>query len=159
MPSADDVEKAAAVLEGNVLEDGETLDRGDLDDEGSEIPEELKFTTGVKEKKEPSADDVMEFEIDGHPCYARKPSDGAWTLILAAFSNASTTADRTNAIMQFMYATLDEASHMYVQNRLLENSDDFDVDVLAKVAAALLKKWAPKPNRADRRAAAGRPKR
>ena len=149
--------KVQAVLEGDLLEDSDD----DLRDENeSQIPDDLVFHTTEKtdeerEKADAAADaSVLELVVDDQVLIAHKPSKGAWTVIMAALSNAATSADRTNAILQFVYASLDPASHMYVQTRLLAKDDDFDVDVLANIVNALIKKWAPAQSRAQRRASA-----
>lgn len=152
------LEKVTAVLTGDLVEES---DETDLRDEmESAIPDDLVFTTPERtEEERQKADDetddsVIELTIDGQMIVAFKPSKGAWTVIMAALSNAATVSDRTNAILQFVYASLDPASQMYVQSRLLATGDDFDIDVLANIVNALIKKWAPKQSRAQRRASA-----
>jgi hypothetical protein len=96
----------------------------------------------------------VEFQVDGTILVAYRPDSGAWTLILAALSKAANISDRTNAIMNFVYASLDEASQQYVTSRLMDRDDRFDIEVLAKVMNGLIKKWAPAQSRAQRRSAA-----
>lgn len=151
------LEKVNAVLAGDLIEDNEDAL---LDEDEQAIPDELVFVTPERtqddrDKSDREADEsYLEFTIDGQMLVAHKPSKGAWTVIMAALSNSATAADRTNAILQFVYASLDSASQMYVQTRILAPEDEFDVDVLAQVVNTLITKWAPKQSRAQRRAQA-----
>jgi hypothetical protein len=152
----EDFDKASAVLEGKIADSEVAV----LDDDELPIPEELIFNTpepteeelAAKEKEDPDA--VVEFQVDGTILVAYRPDSGAWTLILAALSKAANISDRTNAIMNFVYASLDEASQQYVTSRLMDRDDRFDIEVLAKVMNGLIKKWAPAQSRAQRRSAA-----
>lgn len=147
-------EKAVKNLTAEVLDD-ESLDLGPRDDEGSLIPEELVFETPKRVAGTGSAAQEvwLDFEVDGQNLRARKPKSGAWSLILAGFSNTATASDRTNAILQFVGNALDEPSRQYVLMRLQTYEDDFEMDTLSRVVAKLVQLWAPN-NRADRRAAA-----
>lgn len=146
--------KALAVLDGD-------LPDPDLDEDDVEIPEDLVFTTDAPAsdeelEAETPEEYVQEFEIDGVILVATKPEEGAFTIILGALSNTATIADRTQAILTFIQASLDEPSRMYVMNRLLQKGDKFDIEFLAKIVNNLLKRWAPKQNRAARRLSARR---
>jgi hypothetical protein len=151
---------APAVAEADLVED--EVDAPEVEEDSlPPIPTSLQFFTpkpteeelAARARERPEAD-VVSFTIDGQELVATRPSDGAWTLILSAYSNAADLADRTQAIMQFVYASLDEMSRFYVSKRLMDNNDEFGVNVLADVVTALIEQWAPKQNRAARRAAA-----
>lgn len=117
------------------------------------IPDELTFTTETKEPDAASASDVLELKLDEDVLYARKPSKGAWSLIIGAVSRSANEADKTQALLEFVYASFDQASLVLLKNRMFDPADSFDVDDLARMVDALIRKWAGPSSRKERRKA------
>lgn len=117
------------------------------------IPDELTFTTEAKTPDSVSSSDVLELRLDEDVLYARKPSKGAWSLIIGAVSRSANEADKTQALLEFVYASFDQASLVLIKNRMFDPNDSFDVDDLARMVDALVRKWAPSSSRAERRKA------
>lgn len=142
--------------------DGEILDAedGHHADTGEDIPDELVFKTKPKSKTSDATGgdekDFLEIKLDGEILLAMRPSSGAFTLLLSAVSHASTQADRTQALMNFVYSSFDAPALMLINQRLMSPADDFDIDIIGDIVGKLIKKWAPAYTRQERRAAARR---
>lgn len=126
-----------------------------VDDDEQPIPDDLVFSTpggGTVEEVEDDPDDVLEFQIDGQTCYAVKPDDGAWILLIRSLGSSKTWVDRIEAIMSIVDDTFDDASKFYVYARLRARNDKFDTNMLADIVTKLVEKWTPEGgNRATRR--------
>ena len=139
--------------------DDDALDGDLVDDDqpgtGRAVPQELVFTTSSSDdgdEDQPEVEvEVEELKLDGVTLYAAKPTGGAWTLVLSTVSRAATQADKAHALLNFVFSAFDEASQMWIQNRLYDPSDKFDVDTLADIVNALIERWAPEQTRQQRR--------
>lgn len=134
--------------------DGQLVDDDDYDDDVS-VPEALVFRTRPREESadEVDEDDVLAIDLDGQKLYAMKPAPAAWTLVLSAVSQSATQADKAHALMQFVHACFDEAGRMVINHRMLDASDDFDINLLSDIINQLIMKWAPEQTEAQRRQA------
>lgn len=136
-------------------EDDDALDGDLVDDDQPEtkrkVPADLVFTTSDDDDEDQPEVEVEEIKLDGVTLYAAKPSGGAWTLILSTVSRSANQADKAYALLSFVMAAFDEPSQMWIQNRLYDSSDKFDVDKLADIVNALIMKWAPEQTRQQRR--------
>lgn len=130
--------------------DGQLLD---AEDDGAPVPDDLTFTTREKDDTAPDAGDVLEIKLDGVSLWARKPSKGAWSLILGSVSRAANQADKTQAILEFVFASFDQSGQILLKNRMFDPEDKFDIDDLSDIVSKLIGKWAPQQSRRERRAA------
>ncbi len=133
--------------------DGDVLERDDTPETVADIPSELKFTTKRKDADADRDSDVLEIDLDGDVLYARKPSKGAWSMVLGAVSRSANQADKTQAILEFVFASFDQPGQILIKNRMFDAHDDFDIDDLSEIVSRLIAKWAPAQSRADRRQA------
>lgn len=148
-PSPEEIDGALDTLETPGQEWKEPV----VDEDGTEIPADLQFTTTDRAPREITDDDFLALTVDGQELGAWRPDEAMWTILLASLSSAATTADRAQAILQFVDHTLDDESKLYVRHRLMDRGDAFDVEILAKIVEKLIQKWTPPTNRAQRRAA------
>lgn len=134
--------------------DGDLLDTEDYDATEREIPADLTFTT-KKKTPDAGAGEILEMKLDDQVIYARKPSKGAWSLVLGAVSRSANQADKTQALLEFTFAALDQPSQILVKSRMFDAHDDFDIDDLSAIVSKMIEKWAPAQSRAERRHALG----
>lgn len=126
-----------------------------LDDDEQPIPDDLIFDVPEPDpdaQSEQNDDDVLEFKIGDQICYAVRPDDGAWILLIRSLGSSKTWVDRIEAIMQIVDDTFDDASKFYVYSRLRARGDNFNSNILADIVTKLVEKWTPEQgNRAQRR--------
>ena len=125
-----------------------------VDDDDNPISDDLVFTTPEGPAPELTPDDILEFRVDGRDLIAIRPNPDQWGVLMTMLSKSATIADRVAAMQNFAATTLDEASYMYLQGRLLDREDLFGTEMFDKIVSALIHKFTPEGNRAERRAAA-----
>lgn len=137
-----------------VVETPEKVIPPKVDDTETPISDDLIFTTPAGEAPAITADDILEFQVDGRELIAIRPNDEQWGVLMTLLAKSATIADRVAAMQTFASTVLDEASFLYLQNRLLDRNDLFGTEMFDKVITALIEKFTPEGNRAQRRAAA-----
>lgn len=125
-----------------------------VDDKDNPIPDELQFTTTPSTDK-PKVEGTI-LAVDGHELIAFQPKPAAWNLLLGSMSRSANAADKSYAMWDIIRNVFDDTSMMYIQDRLMAPGDNFDDEILANIVVALIEKWTPDLNRAQRRAAAQR---
>lgn len=156
-PAEDVVSDALRVLKSDLPEETAEVFDGDLVDDVDagerDIPDDLTFTTKRKTDEDDAEGDVLEIKLDDAVLYARKPSKGAWSLVLGAVSRSANQADKTQAMLEFVFCSFDQPGQILLKSRMLDPEDEFDIDDLSRIVTRLIEKWAPAQSRADRRAA------
>lgn len=153
-PTQDDIDAAIDVIEtpDDVLDQPPVVDSEDR-----AIPDDLQFSTDdLPERPDRTEVEGDVLTVDGFELVAFKPEPAAWSLLIGAMSKSATSADKSYAVMDLVRNAFDEASYMYIQARLMDPADKFDQAFLEKIILALIERWAPPSNRADRRKAARR---
>lgn len=125
-----------------------------VDDTDNAIPDDLIFTTPEGQAPEITEDDILEFKVDGQTLIAIRPNPDQWGVLMTLLSRSATIADRVSSMQTFASKVLDESSFMYLQNRLLDRDDLFGSEKFDEILTALINKFTPEGNRAQRRAAA-----
>lgn len=138
-----------------VIEAPETVIPPVVDDSGILIPDDLIFTTeGEAAPAEISEDDILEFQVDGQDLIAIRPNPEQWGILMQLLAKSATIADRFASMQAFASAVLDDASFLYLQNRLFDRNDPLGTDLYDKILTRLIERFTPEGNRAERRAAA-----
>ena len=146
-PTEAEVNAALEVLDKS---ESDFEELGAVDDADNPIPDELQFTTTATEPRPQAQAEVL--SVDGHELYAFKPEPAAWNLLIGAMSNSATAADRAYVVMDLVNHVFDDTSLMYIRERLMARGDNFDQAILEKIVIALIERWTPDLNRAQRRA-------
>ncbi|MFE5789540.1 hypothetical protein [Rhodococcus erythropolis] len=151
-PTDADVSAALDVIE---TPDSELDELAVVDDADNPIPTELQFSTTrpAAEAAKPKTEATL-LTVDGYELVAFQPKPAAWNLLLGSMSRSANAADKSFAMWDIVRNTFDEASMMYIQDRLMAPDDEFDDEILSNIIVALIKQWTPNLNRAQRRAAA-----
>ncbi|WP_415395219.1 hypothetical protein ACMTN4_07565 [Rhodococcus globerulus] len=155
-PTIDEVESAVDVLEAT---DAELDELALVDDEDNPIPEELQFTTKGRTTPVRDKSDAEVLSVDDVELIAFRPEPAAWNLLIGAMSKSSNAADKAHAVWRLITHVFDDGSLMYIEDRLMAAGDDFDQAILEKIVLALIDRWTPQLNRAQRRKAAERSRR
>lgn len=145
------------VLDEGLPEDPDE-DGPDGGDDEVEVDAGFVFETTPYTEEQLAQRKTREFKLDGEILVAEQPDDAAYALLSQAVASAATNADRTHAILNFAWGTLDDRSKMIVQTRLYDKHDSFGLEMLAQIVDVLLVDLSPDPgshtNRAARRNAA-----
>jgi len=100
-----------------------------------------KFTTAEEIPEERQK--TVSFDLDGTTLTARKPK----TFAMVEMANAAEgdTLAQVQALVHFMNETLDGESRAYIQNRMSDPDDTFDLEDLAPISNWLLEQFTARP--------------
>jgi hypothetical protein len=105
-----------------------------------------EFTTAV-EKADQDEEAPLEFNVDGVMCHGYYPGDGQLAYLLASTGRHSTTQEQIAGLINFFVAVLDEESHSYVVNRLLDRKDPFGIEQVQKIMEWMVGEWSGRPTK------------
>lgn len=108
-----------------------------------------EFTTAVAEIEAEDHDDRwIEFSVDGILCRARRqPQDGQVAVLMATTGRHSSQQERIAGLINFFVGVLDEDSHSYIVNRLLDGGDQFGLANVEEILEGLMEDWAGRPTK------------
>lgn len=118
-----------------------------VDSDDVEVPDDLVFTTADEDgstEREVDPADVVEFKIDGQLMLAIRPKRTIFRIVIGKITNATNILEQDRAVLEFLGGCLDDESNMYINHRLHDPADSFEIDTLAQVTLALIAKWSPK---------------
>lgn len=136
-------------LDPDLLEDPD--EDGPADD--VDVDDAFVFETTPYTEEQLAARKVRHFKLDDDVLRAEQPDDAAYALLAQAVASAATNADRTHAILNFAWGTLDDRSKHIAQARLFDNHDSFGLEMLAQIVDKLLVDFSPDANSSVNRAA------
>lgn len=108
--------------------------------EGDETPP-TPFTI-IKEHKDGTPDERQE-------CRAYKPGDGQVAVLMAMTHSHSATEEQIAGLINFFVSLLDESSHSYIVNRLLDRHDPFGVSHVQSIMEYLTEEWSGRPTKSS----------
>lgn len=105
-----------------------------------------EFTTAV-EKSEQEEEAELEFAVDGVLCHGYFPGEGQLAYLLASTGRHSSAQEQIAGLINFFVAVLDDESHQYVVNRLLDRRDEFGIDQVQKIMEWMVGEWSGRPTK------------
>lgn len=103
-----------------------------------------EFNTAVKEVTG-ETDEGIAFKIDGEELRAYKPSDGQLAMLMASLGRGSSETDSVAGVINFFVKVLDSSGAKYIENRLLDRDDNFELEQVEKVMEWLVGQWSGRP--------------
>lgn len=105
-----------------------------------------EFQTAVTQAEEEERDDrSYPFVVDGVECRAYRPKDGQLAVLVASNSRHSSMEEKMAGLINFFVAVLDDESHTYIVNRLLDRRDDFGITQITAIFEWLMGEWTGRP--------------
>src|SRR5690348_17141128 len=106
-----------------------------------------EFTTAANEVLADNGEDerVWEFKVDGRECRAFKPKDGQLAVLMATTHSHASSAERVAGIINFFVAVLDDESHAYIVQKLLDRTDPFGLEEVTSIMNWLIEEWSGRP--------------
>lgn len=91
-------------------------------------------------------DDWIEFKYHGTLCRAvRVPGDGQIAFLMANSADRIEATKKIGALLNFFDSVLDDDTHAYVSNRLLDQKDKFGIENIQEILAYLMEEWSGRP--------------
>lgn len=106
-----------------------------------------EFVTALKEATEPESDEGYAFTVDGHECHAYKPEDAQLAMLLASVSRHNNWTTQVAGIINFFVEVLDDESHSYITERLLDRKDPFGLGEVQDIIEWMTEEWTGRPTR------------
>ena len=99
--------------------------------------------------------EAVQFTVDGQTLTAHRPK--SYALVELSTAADGDTITQVRAIVDFMNETLDEKSRAYIQKRLRDPDDVFDLEDLVPISQFLTERFARRPTTRSK-ASAARPR-
>jgi hypothetical protein len=106
-----------------------------------------EFTTAIEKAESQDEEATLEFNIDGVLCHAFHPGDGQLAYLLASTGRHSTGQEQIAGLINFFVAVLDDDSHTYVVNRLLDRKDQFGLEQVQAIMEWMVAEWSTRPTK------------
>lgn len=103
-----------------------------------------EFTTALKEVTG-EAEEVMKFTVDGTELTAYYPSDGQLAILAASVGRHSSVHNQVAGIIDFFVEVMDDFSHSYLRDRLLDREDPFGLEEVESIMAWMMEEWTGRP--------------
>lgn len=103
-----------------------------------------EFTTALREVTEP-ADEPMEFSVDGQALVCYQPSDGQLAMLMASVGRHISKTQQVAGIINFFVEVMDEPSHIYLTERLLDRTDPFGLEEVTEIMSWMIEEWTGRP--------------
>jgi hypothetical protein len=116
-----------------------------------------EFDTAVRvaEREDEEQEDFLEWEIverddSGEeirrvPCRAFPPGDGQLAMMMAGLGRHTNDQTRVASIVDFFVGVMDEPTHTYVVDRLLDRKDKFGLAEIDSILMWLVEEWSGRP--------------
>jgi hypothetical protein len=102
-----------------------------------------EFTTAVREVEEDTS--LMEFKVDGVDLKCFKPKDGQLAMLMASTGRHTSQHTKVAGIIDFFVEVMDEPSHHYIVDRLLDRQDPFGLEEVEQIMMWMIEEWTGRP--------------
>jgi hypothetical protein len=106
-----------------------------------------EFVTAIEQQHPDDEDVPLLFKIDDHECKAYMPTDGQIAMTMASLGRHTSDMTKMAGVIDFFVAVLDEDSHNYVVNRLMDREDPLRLEKVEEVITWLMEEWSGRPTR------------
>lgn len=105
------------------------------------------FVTKAKQRAD-GADDRFSFKVDDTEVTSLRPTEGQLALLMTAYSSdVRDESTRVAGMIDGSLALFDEPSQHYLQRRLLERDDDFELDDFMNLVQGIVEEWGNRPTK------------
>lgn len=107
-----------------------------------------EFITAANEGPEDADDDgAMEFNVDGVLCKCYKPGDGQLAVLMASTGRHTSEQEQIAGVINFFVAVLDDQSHNYLVNKMLDRTDPFGIAQVQDIMTWMVEEWTARPTK------------
>lgn len=104
-----------------------------------------EFTTAVKEVTETEDDKALHFAVDGKELKCYRPNDGQLAMLMASVGRHASQTQQVAGIIDFFVAVMDDESHSYLVDRLLDREDTFGLQEVESIMMWMVEEWTGRP--------------
>jgi hypothetical protein len=90
-------------------------------------------------------DEGMAFTVDGTELHAYQPSDGQLAVLMASVGRHTSMPNQVAGVINFFVEVMDEPSHVYVVERLLDRTDPFGLAEVKEIMEWMVEEWSGRP--------------
>lgn len=106
-----------------------------------------EFTTAVKAAESEDDKPDLEFNVDGVLVTAYYPGDGQLAYLMASTGKHQPATEQVAGLINFFVAVLDDESHGYIVNKLLDRKDPFGLEEVQDIFEWMVEQWAGRPTK------------
>lgn len=106
-----------------------------------------EFVTALKavEDEQNEDDGAMHFTVDGRELTCYPPSDGQLAILIATTGRHTSQATQVAGVVNFFVEVMDEPSHAYLVDRLLDRTDPFGIEEVEAIMSWMIEEWTGRP--------------
>jgi len=104
-----------------------------------------EFQTAVKAVTEPVEDTAMQFSIDGRELVCYPPEPAQLAVLMAAVGRHASLQTKVAGVIDFFVEVMDEESHAYIRERLLDRTDPFGLEEVEEIMSWMIEEWSGRP--------------
>ncbi len=108
---------------------------------------EFKTATKAASSDNPEVLEPIEFTIDDTKVRAYPPSPGQLAMMFTAMGEYASEGRQVSGIIDFFFGLLDEDSHKDLGRRLMDRTDNFELEQLIEIMSWLMEEFAGRPTR------------
>lgn len=102
-----------------------------------------EFTTAAKAVEDPTG--AVKFILDGRELTAYPPTDGQLAIFMASMGRHTGDNTKVAGAIDFFLEVLDDDSHAYMAERMLDRRRPFDLDLVIEIMRYLVEEWSGRP--------------
>lgn len=106
-----------------------------------------EFTTAVQAADAEDDKPDLEFSVDGVMVQAYYPGDGQLAYLMASTGQHQAASEQVAGLINFFVAVLDDESHSYIVNRLLDRKDSFGLEEVKNIFEWMVEEWSGRPTK------------
>lgn len=104
-----------------------------------------EFTTAVQQAEDPTG--AVVFKLDGRELTAYPPTDGQLAIFMSSFGRHASDHTKVAGAIDFFLTVLDDSSHGYVAERLLDRQRPLSLEVVTEIMRSLVEEWSGRPTK------------
>lgn len=104
-----------------------------------------EFVTAVEAAENDDEEGWVDFKVDGYQCRARRPSPGQVAYLSSTMHKHAPLHQKIAGSINFCFAVMDEDSASYLSEKLLSQSDAFELPQVQDIIEFLLEEWSGRP--------------
>lgn len=108
-----------------------------------------EFVTAVQRQEEETqeAPSGIQVKVDGRILTFYRPQEGQVAVLMAATGRHSRDGDKVAGIINFLASVCDDADSFYLETRLLDRRDPFDMGNVQDILEHLMGEWSGRPTK------------
>lgn len=109
------------------------------------MKEFITAVAAVEDNEEGNDEGWVDFKVDGQECRARRPSSGQVAYLTSTTHRHAPLQQKVAGVINFCMAVMDEDTAAYLNDKLLDGDDPFEIPQIQDIIEYLIEQWSGRP--------------